>query len=251
MTDPQVALLMLGIFIFIILLGFPIAFTLMAMGIGFGYYAYFDAERMWRAFDRAAAQVPTADAVPDLDRGVVQQPHLRSVHKPDLFGDGERRADGGAAVPVHGLRRRARQHRQPPVLYPEHRREAHPRLDGGGGADHLRALRHRHRHRRRRGHADGPAGLSGHAEGPLRQQLRLRRHLRRRHAWHPDPAIDHADRLCRGIGRLDRPALCWRPAAGLHAGRALSRLHRRPGLAATPMAPKPRDDEIEDIRPGS
>ncbi len=41
MTDPQVAILMLGAFIFIILLGFPIAFTLMAMGVGFGYYAYF------------------------------------------------------------------------------------------------------------------------------------------------------------------------------------------------------------------
>lgn len=43
MTDPQVALLMLGLFLFIILLGFPIAFTLMAMGIGFGYYAYYQA----------------------------------------------------------------------------------------------------------------------------------------------------------------------------------------------------------------
>ncbi|MGW8182550.1 MAG: TRAP transporter large permease, partial [Burkholderiales bacterium] len=32
---------MLGIFILIILLGFPIAFTLMALGVGFGYYAYF------------------------------------------------------------------------------------------------------------------------------------------------------------------------------------------------------------------
>jgi len=53
MTDPQVALLMLGIFLFIILLGFPIAFTLMAMGIVFGYYAYFDAPRMWRAYNRA------------------------------------------------------------------------------------------------------------------------------------------------------------------------------------------------------
>ncbi|MGH6923031.1 MAG: TRAP transporter large permease [Propylenella sp.] len=53
MTDPQVALLMLGVFIFIILLGFPIAFTLMAMGVGFGYYAYFDAGRMWRSYDRA------------------------------------------------------------------------------------------------------------------------------------------------------------------------------------------------------
>ena len=52
MTDPQVALLMLGIFIILVFLGFPIAFTLMALGIGFGYFAYFDASRMWRAFDR-------------------------------------------------------------------------------------------------------------------------------------------------------------------------------------------------------
>ncbi len=52
MTDPQIALMMLGLFIVIVFLGFPIAFTLMAMGIGFGYYAYFDASRMWRSFDR-------------------------------------------------------------------------------------------------------------------------------------------------------------------------------------------------------
>ncbi|WP_353642351.1 TRAP transporter large permease subunit [Mesorhizobium sp. WSM2239] len=51
MTDPQIALLMLGLFIFVIMLGFPIAFTLMAMGIGFGYYAYFDADRMRHVFD--------------------------------------------------------------------------------------------------------------------------------------------------------------------------------------------------------
>ncbi|MEQ8394302.1 TRAP transporter large permease subunit [Thalassobaculum sp.] len=53
MTDPQVALFMLGIFILVIFLGFPIAFTLMAMGIMFGYFAYFDAHRMWRAYNRA------------------------------------------------------------------------------------------------------------------------------------------------------------------------------------------------------
>ncbi|WP_108662328.1 TRAP transporter large permease [Acuticoccus kandeliae] len=52
MTDPQVAVLMLGSFIIIIMLGFPIAFTLMAMAVGFGYYAYFDAARQWRVFDR-------------------------------------------------------------------------------------------------------------------------------------------------------------------------------------------------------
>lgn len=53
MSDPIVALFMLGIFLFIILLGFPVAFTLMAMGIMFGYYAYFDPDRMWRSYNRA------------------------------------------------------------------------------------------------------------------------------------------------------------------------------------------------------
>ena len=53
MSDPQIALFMLGVFLIIIFLGFPIAFTLMAMGISFGYYAYFDGRRMWRAYDRA------------------------------------------------------------------------------------------------------------------------------------------------------------------------------------------------------
>ncbi|MEW9806047.1 TRAP transporter large permease subunit [Mesorhizobium sp. ZMM04-5] len=51
MTDPQIAILMLGMFIFVIMFGFPIAFTLMAMGIGFGYYAYYDADRMRHIFD--------------------------------------------------------------------------------------------------------------------------------------------------------------------------------------------------------
>jgi tripartite ATP-independent transporter DctM subunit len=51
-TDPQIALMMLGIFIACVFLGFPIAFTLMALGIGFGYYAYYDEGRMWRAFNR-------------------------------------------------------------------------------------------------------------------------------------------------------------------------------------------------------
>jgi tripartite ATP-independent transporter DctM subunit len=40
-SDPVLAIIMLGMFIFVILLGFPIAFTLMAMGVAFGYYAYF------------------------------------------------------------------------------------------------------------------------------------------------------------------------------------------------------------------
>ncbi|MFW8596457.1 TRAP transporter large permease [Cribrihabitans neustonicus] len=61
MTDPQIALMMLGLFIVFVFLGFPIAFTLMAMGIGFGYYAYFDARRMWRSFDRLDETATTWD----------------------------------------------------------------------------------------------------------------------------------------------------------------------------------------------
>ncbi len=39
MTNPEIGMVQLGVFILIILLGFPIAFTLMAMGIFFGLYA--------------------------------------------------------------------------------------------------------------------------------------------------------------------------------------------------------------------
>ncbi|MEK7716823.1 MAG: TRAP transporter large permease subunit, partial [Pseudomonadota bacterium] len=41
MSDPYVGLTMLCIFVFVIMLGFPIAFSLMAMGVGFGYYAFY------------------------------------------------------------------------------------------------------------------------------------------------------------------------------------------------------------------
>ena len=43
MTNPEIAILMLSLFIVLVLLGFPIAFTLLAMGVGFGYYAYYQA----------------------------------------------------------------------------------------------------------------------------------------------------------------------------------------------------------------
>src|SRR3954453_11753723 len=43
MTDPQLGLTMLVLFIGAIALGFPIAFTLMALGLGFGYMGMGDA----------------------------------------------------------------------------------------------------------------------------------------------------------------------------------------------------------------
>ena len=50
MTDPQVAMLMMGSFVGSILLGFPICFTLIAMAVGFGYYAYAPADWMSHPF---------------------------------------------------------------------------------------------------------------------------------------------------------------------------------------------------------
>jgi len=40
-SDPVIALVMLGILVATIMIGFPVAFTLMALGVSFGYYAYF------------------------------------------------------------------------------------------------------------------------------------------------------------------------------------------------------------------
>jgi tripartite ATP-independent transporter DctM subunit len=54
MTDPQVAILMLGMFIFVIMLGFPITYTLMALGVAFGYYAYWDPTLTLRIYERLA-----------------------------------------------------------------------------------------------------------------------------------------------------------------------------------------------------
>jgi tripartite ATP-independent transporter DctM subunit len=39
MTDPQLAIVMMGLFIALIFLGFPIAFTLLALAVFFGFYA--------------------------------------------------------------------------------------------------------------------------------------------------------------------------------------------------------------------
>ena len=51
LTNPEIAILMMSLFLFAVLLGFPIAFTLLAMGVGFAYYAYFDPTRMDHLLD--------------------------------------------------------------------------------------------------------------------------------------------------------------------------------------------------------
>lgn len=50
MTQPQVAMVMMGSFVVSIFLGFPICFTLIALGVGFGYYAYATPDQMSHIF---------------------------------------------------------------------------------------------------------------------------------------------------------------------------------------------------------
>jgi TRAP-type mannitol/chloroaromatic compound transport system permease large subunit len=60
MSNPEIGVMMLGIFVLTIMLGFPIWITLMAMGVFFGYFAYFDPVQM--GLDRAEGFWQTLEA---------------------------------------------------------------------------------------------------------------------------------------------------------------------------------------------
>jgi TRAP-type mannitol/chloroaromatic compound transport system permease large subunit len=54
MSDPALGLLMLGLIVVVIMLGFPTAFTLMGLGMFFGFIAFYDPNTAWtqnRIFD--------------------------------------------------------------------------------------------------------------------------------------------------------------------------------------------------------
>src|ERR1700756_728748 len=47
MSDPALGLLMLGLIVVVIMMGFPTAFTLMGLGMFFGYIAFYDPSQSW------------------------------------------------------------------------------------------------------------------------------------------------------------------------------------------------------------
>ena len=47
MSDPALGLLMLGLIVVVIMMGFPTAFTLMGLGIFFGFIAFYDPSQSW------------------------------------------------------------------------------------------------------------------------------------------------------------------------------------------------------------
>ncbi|GLK81708.1 TRAP transporter large permease [Methylopila turkensis] len=60
-SDPAMGVIMLALFVALLLLGFPIAFTLMALGVAFGYYAMGDT--VFQLFVQRAYSVMSSDVL--------------------------------------------------------------------------------------------------------------------------------------------------------------------------------------------
>ena len=193
--NPELGVLMLGLFVVFIMFGFPIAFTLMALGVFFGYFAMGDL--IFSLLVQRTYSVMTNDVLISIPLFVFMGYIIERANILDrLF-----RSLQLAAGPMPAS-----------LALATHR--------------HLRDLRHRHRHRRRLRDADGPARLPGHAARRLRREDRRRRRVRGRLPRHPHPAERHADPLRRDRGRLGGQALRRRLLPRHHAGRPLHPLHR-------------------------
>ena len=199
--------MMLGLFILLVFLGFPIAFTLMAMGIGFGYYAYFDVRRQFRSYNRLEEDASLWEQISAYTDG------LFGSRVFDLFINQTYTVMSNevlTAVPLflfmgYIVERANIVDRLFSTL-----NIASRNIPGSMGVAALitcALFATATGIVGRGGDADGPARAAGDAQRALRQELRLGHHLRRRHARHPDPALDHADRLRRRLRRLDRAAL--------------------------------------------
>ena len=216
MTDPALGLLMLGLIVVVIMMGFPTAFTLMGLGIFFGFIAFY---------------VPGEVLGP--------QSRLRSDGPAHLWRDDQRRPDFHPVVRAHGLRDGARRAGGQDVLQHPARVPSRARVAGGRHADRVHVLGHRQRSRGRGRGADGRDRIQPDAARRLRRETRLRRDHGGRHARDPDPAFGDDHRVRRGGGPVGGQALRRGDVPRLLSGVPLSRLHHRLG-----------DDQSED-RPAS
>ena len=209
MSDPALGLTMLVLIVVVIVMGFPTAFTLMGLGIVFGFVAFYDPSQFWwdnRVFELMVQRT----------YGAMTNDVLISIPLFVLMGYVMER---GALVDKMFYSIQLAFRRVPASL-------AVATLivcTFWGIAS---------RPGRRRGRADGRHCDEPDAAGRLRREARRRRHHRGRHARHSDSAVGDDHRLCGGGGTVGRQALCRRDVAGLPAGVPVSRLHRRLGAAA-------------------
>ena len=93
MSDPALGLSMLALIVVVIMMGFPTAFTLMGLGMFFGFIALYDPTQSW-----------------------ARQPRVRPDGPAHLRRHDQRRADLDPAVRADGLRDGARRARRQDVL---------------------------------------------------------------------------------------------------------------------------------------
>ena len=217
MTDPQIALLMLGLFLGAVMFGFPIAYTLMAMGIGFGYYAYFDADRMWRSFYRALRN--EADTFTQVQTWIEGLFNNRIF---DLFINQTYTVMSNevlTAVPLFlfmgYLVERANIVDR--LFYAEYFCEKPPWFDGIA-AHYLRVVRNSYRNRGCSGNSDGVVGDARRYNTSLRQESSARE----RRGF--DSSFDHVDRLCSSLRNFNCTSLRRGATPWFHVGGSLPSL---------------------------
>ncbi len=140
LSQPALGIIMLVLFLAFLMLGFPIAFTLMALGVIFGWFAQGDI--VFATFINNVFKTMSNDV-------------LLSIPLFLFMGYVIERRTSSTGCSTRSSSR-----------------SAGCGLAGRGHARDLRHLRHRDRHRRRRRDADGPARLPGDAAGRLRHEDR-------------------------------------------------------------------------------
>ena len=217
----MVALVMLGILVFTIMIGFPVAFTLMALGVGFGYYAYFQPDQAF--FDNRVFYLLTQNTFTVLNNDALVSIPLfllmgylveRANILDDLFKSLQialKHVPGALAVATLATC----------ALF----------ATATGIVGAVVTLM-------------GAAGVAADDQGRLRLAPGLRRHLRRRLPGHPDPAVDHAHRLRRDGRAVGGQALRGGHGARLLPGRHVHRLRdrRAPILKPERAPPLPKEE---------
>ena len=87
MSDPALGLTMLALIVVVIMMGFPTAFTLMGLGMFFGYVALYDPAQAWIRQPRVRPHGPA-----HLWRHDQRRPDLHPAVRADGLRDGARRA---------------------------------------------------------------------------------------------------------------------------------------------------------------
>ena len=190
MTDPMLGLTMLVLIVVVIVMGFPTAFTLMGLGIVFGFMAFYDPNQFWwdnRVFELMVQRT----------YGAMTNDVLIAIPLFVLMGYVMERA---ALVDKMFFSIQLAFRRVPASL-------------AVATLIVCTFMGHRQRPGRSRGRADGRHRDVADVAGRIRREARCRRHHRGRHAWHFDSAVGDDHRLCGGGGAVGRQALCSRDTA--------------------------------------